>query len=226
MPRSRAAGTPPAPEPATRPARARKAPSPAASAAASDRARLRELQARVAWWTRHVAHLVEGQARAADVYQARRALEECRDRVHHHQLAQRLRTLDDPEARAAQLAGMALADGSHVAAGAHERALQALRALRLEAEQRAREAEAARTTPGDAFDLLIQAVTSLPDGQRRRLADALGATVHVIQELPPEPPDEVPEPAPAAPSVPQPAVVRPAPAPASSPTGPSGRRLA
>jgi type IV secretory pathway VirB10-like protein len=188
----------------------------------------------VRWWTAHLKRLageVEdasgkrvSAARAADVYQARRALEEAIDAVHAHREAQRLAAEHDPEARAARMTAMALAAGSHVAAGAHERQLQTLRAAREDAERAAQEAAAARTTPTVAFEALIERCVSLPDALRRRLADALGATVHVVAPPAPAPaPDEAEAPE-APPAAPTPAVIRPAAPPKTGPTMPEPRR--
>lgn len=152
---------------------------PAADTAAAPGQRLVDLEERVSWWRDRLEVLLNNDAQPRDVKEARRHLEEAVDRVHSFRLARALLAITDPERRALVLATSAVADASHVAAGAHERQLQSLRAARLAEE--AAEAERLRNTtdPAVAFEQLLDQLAQLPDGLRRRAAERLGATVHV-----------------------------------------------
>jgi hypothetical protein len=152
---------------------------PAADTAAAPGQRLVDLEERVTWWRDRVETLLEAGGPPRDIKEARRHMEEAVDRVHAFKLARALMVVTDPERRALILATSAVADASHVAAGAHERQLQSLRAARLAEE--AAEAERLRNTtdPAVAFEQLLDQLAQLPDGLRRRAAERLGATVHV-----------------------------------------------
>lgn len=184
------------------------APKTAADTAAAPGTRLIDLEERVTWWRERVDHLLSEGGQPRDVKEARRHMEEAVDRVHHFRLAKALLSVTDPERRALILATSAVADGSHVAAGAHERQLQSLRAARLAEELAEQERRRNATDPAVAFEVLLEELAGLPDGLRRRAADRLGATVHVVGTTPPA----VPTPddaggATAAPDVPAGAVV-------------------
>jgi hypothetical protein len=129
--------------------------------------------------------MIEEQRADRDIHAARLKVDEYTDRLYDLECANYLRSIGSPEHRAAVLMGIALADGSHTAAASHERALQTLRAARLEAEAAAAEREAGRADPEEAFEALLDDLAALPDGRRRRAVDRLAASVHVA---PPEQP--------------------------------------
>jgi hypothetical protein len=158
-------------------------------------ARRPALLASLAWWTERVDAMIEGGGQDRDIHAARLKVEEYTERLYHLEVANHLHHVRDPESRASVLIGLAVADGSHTAAGAHERALQALRAEREARELAERERLAAQTDPQAAVGKLIEELSILPDSMRREIADAIGATVHVhgdapvLAVVPPLPPD-------------------------------------
>jgi hypothetical protein len=149
--------------------------------------------------------------------------------VFHYDLSRAIDRITDPEERARQLMSAAVADGSHVAAGRHEAAYQALRGARLAREQADAEAAADQQTPAEALTALVEHLLTLGDRERRVIHDALAPTVHVYQPPAPVPPEAVPvaaePPAPSGPTVATPAGPGPAVGASGAPQ-PAGQPIA
>lgn len=160
------------------------------------KSRRQSLEASRQWWENRVADMIQDGRADRDIKEARVKVEEFTDKIYHLDIANKLVGVSDAEQRARVLTGLAIADGSHTAAGAHERTLQQLRAEREARELAERERAEAQTDPQAAVASLTELILTLPDSVRREIADAIGATVHVhgdapvlavVPPLPPEP---------------------------------------
>lgn len=160
------------------------------------KSRRASLEASRRWWEERVQAMIDGQRQDRDIQAGRLKVEEYTDRIYQLDVANLLYEVKDAEKRAKVLIGLAVADGSHTAAGAHERTLQQLRAEREARELAERERAEAQTDPQAAVAALTEMILTLPDSVRREIADAIGATVHVhgdapvlavVPPLPPEP---------------------------------------
>ena len=149
------------------------------------KSRRASLEASRSWWEDRVQAMIDGQRQDRDIQAGRLKVEEYTDRIYQLDVANLLYEVKDAEKRAKVLIGLAVADGSHTAAGAHERTLQTLRAEREAREFAERERAEAQTDPEAAVAALTELILTLPDSVRRQIADTIGATVHVHGDAPP-----------------------------------------
>ena len=126
----------------------------------------------------------ERQANDREMLQVTGKVHEAQDAIHAYDVAAVLHSEADPERRLGVQVREALASRSHVAAGAAERQLQEVRAARLAREQAEAEARAQQQSPDAALDALIATLLDQPDHVRRRVAQALGGSVHVVGAAP------------------------------------------
>lgn len=131
-------------------------------------------------WRTLREQMQERGAHDRELLQVTAKMHEAQDAIHAYDVAAVLHAEADPERRLGVQVREALASRSHVAAGAAERQLQEVRAARLAREQAEAEARAQQQSPDAALDALIATLLDQPDHVRRRVAQALGGSVHIV----------------------------------------------
>jgi hypothetical protein len=178
-----ASSSPAAPEAAATPATQGAAPKAAPATPYGGRRRQTLLDQLEDWRTLR-DEMRERQANDREMLQVTGKVHEAQDAIHAYDVAAVLHSEADPERRLGVQVREALASRSHVAAGAAERQLQEVRAARLAREQAEAEARAQQQSPDAALDALIATLLDQPDHVRRRVAQALGGSVHVVGAAP------------------------------------------
>lgn len=178
-----ASSSPAAPEAAATPATQGAAPKVAPATPYGGRRRQTLLDQLEDWRTLR-DEMRERQANDREMLQVTGKVHEAQDAIHAYDVAAVLHSEADPERRLGVQVREALASRSHVAAGAAERQLQEVRAARLAREQAEAEARAQQQSPDAALDALIATLLDQPDHVRRRVAQALGGSVHVVGAAP------------------------------------------
>jgi len=178
-----ASSSPAAPEAAATPATQGAAPKAAPATPYGGRRRQTLLDQLEDWRTLR-DEMRERGANDRELLQVTGKVHEAQDAIHAYDVAAVLHSEADPERRLGVQVREALASRSHVAAGAAERQLQEVRAARLAREQAEAEARAQQQSPDAALDALIATLLDQPDHVRRRVAQALGGSVHVVGAAP------------------------------------------
>lgn len=124
-----------------------------------------------------------GDARPKERTDILKALQAARARLRDFDAALTVDRLANEEA-ARKRSMLALAAGSHVAAGRAAQQAEQSRLEREERERQVREQELARETPESALGLLGERLRALPAGQLRRLLDLVCPALHLAPGVP------------------------------------------
>ena len=124
-----------------------------------------------------------GDARPKERTDILKALQAARARLRDFDAALTVDRLANEEA-ARKRSMLALAAGSHVAAGRAAQQAEQSRLEREERERQVREQELARETPESALGLLGERLRALPAGQLRRLLDLVCLALHLAPGVP------------------------------------------